>query len=170
MLGGTLHMTIRYEFVALALLGGWSDTNAAERPLAVSLVQLIANPEDYDGKFIRVIGFFRMEFEGDAIYLHQEDYKHALTCNGLWIDVTDDIRNRQAEFDQKYVLVEGTFNAKGKGHMGMWSGAIEKISRWYIWSAPRQESVLPYVATGVGLLLSLACYRLGLKRGRTNCA
>lgn len=163
-------MIIRYTFVALFLLGIWSKTNAAEQPVTVSLVQLIANPEDYDSKFVRVIGFVRLEFEGDAIYLHRDDYMHGLTQNGLWIDVTDDIRSRRAEFDEKYVLIEGTFNAKEKGHLGLWSGTIEKASRWDIWRAPRRESVFPYIATGIGLLFALTCYRLGLKRGRTNAA
>jgi len=100
----------------------------------VSLVQLIANPKDYHGKVVRVIGFVRLEFEGNAIYLHQEDYEHDITKNGLWIDVTDDIREKQKDYDQKYVLLEGTFNANETGHMGLWSGSIQKISRFQVWS------------------------------------
>jgi hypothetical protein len=30
----------------------------------------------------------------------------------LWIDVTDDMRKRKAEFHQKYVLLEGEFNGR----------------------------------------------------------
>ena len=105
----------------------------AAEPISVSLVQLIANPKDYDGKIVRVIGFVKLEFEGDAIYLHQDDYKHNIHKNGLWIDVTDDIRKKRAGLDQKYVLIEGTFNAKMRGHMGLWSGSIQKISRCQVW-------------------------------------
>jgi hypothetical protein len=125
-------MAIRYAIILLTLLLGCLDSDAADQPVDVSLVQLIANPKDYDGKFVRVIGFVRLE--GNAIYLHQEDYKHGLTRNGLWIDVSDDLRKRRSEFDQKYVLVEGTFNAKDKGHLGMWSGTVEKIKRFQKWS------------------------------------
>lgn len=121
-------------FILLALLVGVVHASQGAEPVAVSLVQLIASPKDYDGKFVRVIGFVRLEFEGSAIYLHQEDYLHGLTRNGLWIDVTDDIRKRRAEFDLKYVLVEGTFNAKETGHMGLWSGSIQKITRFQAWS------------------------------------
>ena len=70
-----------------------------------------------------------MEFEGDAIYLHQDDYKHSIFKNGLWIDVSNDIQQKHADFDQKHVLVGGTFNAEWKGHMGLWSGSIQNISR-----------------------------------------
>jgi hypothetical protein len=111
-----------------------TPSNTEEEPLDVSLAQLISNPNDYDRRFVRVIGFVRLEFEGNAIYLHQEDDKHGLTRNGLWLDVTDDIRQRRAEFDQKYVLLEGTFNAEEKGHMGLWSGMIENITRFAKWS------------------------------------
>ena len=38
-----------------------------------SLVELIARPELYDGRRVRVIGFVNFEFEGDAIFLSSED-------------------------------------------------------------------------------------------------
>ena len=104
--------------------------------LDVSLVQLIANSKDYDGKFVRVIGFVSLEFEGNGIYLHEEDYKHGISKNGLWIDATVDISKRKVEFDQKYVLLEGTFNAKETGHMGLWSGSIQQIKRFQVWTKP----------------------------------
>ena len=104
--------------------------------LDVSLVQLIANSKDYDGKFVRVIGFVSLEFEGNGIYLHEEDYKHGISKNGLWIDATVDISKRKVEFDKKYVLLEGTFNAKETGHMGLWSGSIQQIKRFQVWTKP----------------------------------
>ena len=38
----------------------------AEDPADVSLIQLIANPQMFDGKLVRVIGFLRLEFEGNG--------------------------------------------------------------------------------------------------------
>jgi hypothetical protein len=126
-------MKTRTTFLLLFLIGWFVQPLVAAEPLDVSLVQLIANPKDYDGKIVRVIGFVRLDFEGKAIYLHQEDYRHSISKNGLWIDVTDDILKKKAEFDQKYVLLEGTFNAKDTGHLGLWSGSIQKISRFQVW-------------------------------------
>ena len=97
-------------------------------------MQLIANGTEYGRKVVQVIGFVGLEFEGNAIYLHEEDFRHVITKNGLWLDVTDDILKRRKEFDQQHVLVEGTFNAKEKGHMGAWSGMIEKIKRFDKWT------------------------------------
>jgi len=35
----------------------------------VSLIQFIAAPKEFDGKYVRVQGFVRIEHEGTAIYL-----------------------------------------------------------------------------------------------------
>ncbi len=117
-------------FLLFALFCWFVQPLVAAELLNVSLVQLIANPKDYHDKVVRVIGFVSLEFEGDAIYLHQDDYKHSVCKNGLWLDASDDVRKKKADFDKKYVLVEGTFNAKKTGHMGLFSGSIQKISRF----------------------------------------
>jgi hypothetical protein len=117
----------------LSLLCWVAQPSIAAETIDVSIVQLIANPQQFDGKIVRIIGFARLEFEGDSIYLHREDYEHGITKNGLWMDVPNDMRKRDTEFDQKYILIEGRFNAKFTGHMGMWSGSIEKISRFEVW-------------------------------------
>jgi hypothetical protein len=117
----------------LSLLCWFTQPLVADERLDVSLVRLIANPKDYDGKIVRVIGFVRMEFEGNGIYLHEDDYKHSIYKNGLWIDVTADMQKRKTELDQKYVLIEGTFDARMTGHMGLWSGSIRNITRCQTW-------------------------------------
>jgi len=98
----------------------------ADEPINVSLIQLIANPKEYDGKFVRVGGFASFEFEGDAIYLHKDDMRYCLTKNGLWLD-TGSLGKQK--FNGKYVSVEAIFNATSKGHMGLWSGSLQRISR-----------------------------------------
>jgi hypothetical protein len=126
-------MKTRTLLFMLSLLCWFAQPLVAAESLDVSLVQLIANPKDYDGKVVRVIGFARLEFEGNAVYLHEDDYKHSIYRNGLWIDVTDDMQKKKAELDKKHVLLEGTFNARETGHMGLWSGSIQKITRFQAW-------------------------------------
>ena len=75
--------------------------NADDEPIQVSLIRLIANPQRYDGKLVQVIGFVSLEFEGHGVFLHREDYLHNINKNGLWIDVSDEIMKKKAEFDQK---------------------------------------------------------------------
>ena len=68
----------------------------AQEPTNVTLVQLIANPEKFDAKLIRVIGFLRLEFEGNVLYLHREDYENAILGDGIWVDATPAIMKQKA--------------------------------------------------------------------------
>jgi hypothetical protein len=126
-------MKTRTLLFLLSLICSFTLPLVAAEPVDVSLIQLIANPKDYDGKIVRVIGFAKLEFEGDAIYFHEDDYKHSISKNGLWIDVSEDMLKRKAKLDRKYVLIEGQFDAKMTGHMGLWSGSIHKITRCEAW-------------------------------------
>ncbi len=36
---------------------------------------------------VRVIGFVRIDFEGNAVYLHEEDDKYAISDNALWLSL-----------------------------------------------------------------------------------
>ena len=108
----------------------------AEEPVDVTLVQLIANPQQFDGKLIRVIGFLRLEFEGNVLYLHREDYEHAILGDGIWVDVTPEMAKQSATLKMNYVLLEGVFSSSNRGHMGMWSGTIKQIRRAELWVSP----------------------------------
>lgn len=112
-----------------------------DRPLAVSLIRLIANPDAFDGKRVRVFGYVRVEHEGTAVYLHREDYVRGLSKNGLWLAASDSAPagSREAAVQNRYALVEGRFNTKKTGHMGLWSGTIEEITRLEPWDFDREK-------------------------------
>jgi len=93
---------------------------------SVSIVQLIANSEKYHGKKVIITGYLNLEFEGNGIYLHKDDYLNSVYKNGLWCNINI---VKYEKFNKKYVVIEGVFNANNKGHMGLWSGSIEKITR-----------------------------------------
>src|SRR6266550_8819901 len=98
-----------------------------------SLLELIARPELYDGRRVRIIGFINFELEGNAIFLSSEDWKHAVLRNGLWVDppaaFKSDSGPTPKQPNRRYVIIEGTFNARNTGHMGLFSGAIERVTR-----------------------------------------
>jgi len=94
---------------------------------AASMIDIIANPDLFDGKRIRTFGYIHFEFEGNGIYLHQEDYTRSLYVNGLWVNLAKN--SSPTGCQDRYVLVEGTFRARDRGHMGLWSGAINDITR-----------------------------------------
>jgi len=104
---------------------------------SVSLMQLIVNPEEYHGELVRVIGVSRIEFEGDGICFTKEHYEHSVLMNALWIEPDYDAlgvtREQLEQFNGKYVIVEGVFNKDNHGHLGMYSGALEKVTRFQLW-------------------------------------
>ena len=106
----------------------------------VTLVQLIADPQKFGGKLIRVIGFLRLEFEGDVLYLHREDYEHAILGNGVWVDATLEIRKQNETLNLHYFLLEGVFDSMWRGHQGTWSGSLTKIRRAELWPFDNSKS------------------------------
>lgn len=104
----------------------------------VSLIQLIANPQQYDGMPVRVIAFLHLEFEGDALYLHREDYEKSLPMNAVWISLNDQQTNASKKLIGGYVLVEGIFRAKDRGHLGMFAGSIQQVTRIQNWERRRR--------------------------------
>jgi hypothetical protein len=114
----------------------------AQQPIDVTLIQLIATPEKFDGKLIRVIGFLRLEFEGNVLYLHRKDYENALLGNGIWVDVTPAMMKRTATLNTSYVLLEGVFSSGDQGHIGMWSSALKQARRAERWAFGNRGSTV----------------------------
>jgi RNA polymerase sigma factor (sigma-70 family) len=114
---------------------GEKPGSSPQQPLSVSLLQLIATPDAFDGKHVQIFGFVRIEHEGTSIYLHREDSDHRLHKNGLWL-VASDVPaedSKEALVKDRYALIEGRFTAKRKGHRDLWSGSIEEIIRMEPW-------------------------------------
>jgi len=113
-----------------------SGSNAVnQNALDVSIINLIATPEKFHGKIVRVIGVGNLEFEGNAIYLSRDDYEQNISGNSLWIELGGGATpyNEAKVFNGKYVIVEGTFDKKAKGHFGIWPGGIKDITRYVLW-------------------------------------
>ena len=100
-----------------------------------SLIKLIATPEKFDGKTIQVIGYMHLEFEGDAIYLHKEDYENSLAENAFWVSFSRKLKKEKnvMAYSDKYVVIIGTFKLNDKGHMGLFGGTLENIVRLDAW-------------------------------------
>ena len=133
---------MKYHLISFALLLGLNLPAASAmqaEPQKVSLIQLIATPEKYQGKFVRVEGFLHKQFEDSAIYVTKNDADHLICMNALWVSYAekvlkeaDDPRQKGDNlkyFDGKFVLIEGYFNPNMHGHLGAFAGSIEKTSR-----------------------------------------
>jgi hypothetical protein len=98
---------------------------------SVSLISLIANPEKFTGQKVRVIGYLHLEFEGNGLYLNKDDFKNGISKNALWIEIGPKHPENSPflKFIDHYVIMEGTFDDKNQGHMGMMSGSLKDITR-----------------------------------------
>jgi hypothetical protein len=135
-----------FRTLLICVLGLWPTMAFAAGPVDVSMIQLLAAPERFHGQVVRVQGFLRLEFEGNALYLHREDFGRALTRNASWVTPSRAFAGK--ELSDGYVLIEGEFDAKEKGHFGLFSRSIKNISRADRWPsrAELEKEVRPQPA------------------------
>lgn len=129
---------VRFTLFVTLLLVSCPHVLSQPEPF-VSLIQLIANPEKYDGKQVGVIGFLRLEFEGNRIYLHEEDYEHDIIENAVRIGVTKEQKQAFESRNMHYVFMVGTFEAGKRGTSNP-NGTIENISKIEVWPPERAST------------------------------
>ena len=134
-----MQTTVLNCLAAALLLSSCSTLSRKTEPGDVTMTELIANPAKHEGQTVRVIGFLHLEFEGNVLYAHKEDFDHAILGNGIWVHMASDKR----DLSDNYVLLEGRFTARRHGHMGMWSGELQDITRSMIWSSPKEPRGKP---------------------------
>jgi hypothetical protein len=93
----------------------------------LSMIDLIANPELFDGKKVMVQGYVHFEFEGDAIYFHKDDFLHGISRNALWLMVSTARAKELKDCQDSYALIRATFKAGIGGHNSMASGELHDI-------------------------------------------
>jgi hypothetical protein len=49
--------------------------------------RVIAKPELYHEKRISPVGYMNLQFEGNAIYYTEEEYRHGQSADAIWIEV-----------------------------------------------------------------------------------
>ena len=130
------HAISPFLFV-LILLGCSKDDPSPEFDSypEVSLIRLIANPDDYQGRKVLTSGYLHLEFEGNSLYLDETHARVGLYRNAIWFNYPEDIASQIQPFSDKYVSIYGKFShdSRGDGHMGLWSGTIEISSTNEVW-------------------------------------
>ena len=99
--------------------------------IPVSLIAIIADPHKWHGEVVRVTGVIVIEHEGNALYLSREHRRMMVLKNAIWLDFDETVIsvNELADVDERYAVVEGRVNANMQGHFGMYSAALENVSR-----------------------------------------
>lgn len=102
--------------------------NILDKYSATSLLQIISNPNLYDGKQVFVEGYLVSGFEESALYVCKDHAKHGMTTYAVWIKASSE---ELKKYNHQYVVVAGLFDKTVKGHMGVYVGAIKSIDRIY---------------------------------------
>lgn len=104
--------------------------NGTARPMSrrVSLVDLIANAEMYDGMSVSVIGYINTYHEDEALFLSREDYENYVPANSVRIILPVKGRMRSGQF----AIVEGVFRVEYVEHTGQ-MGKISPVARVDPW-------------------------------------
>ncbi len=92
----------------------------------ISIVRLLATPDSYHGKRVRVKGFVSIRFEDTAVYLSALDYEWGVLSNAIWLKLPS-AAQKLKELDQTYATIVGTFDANKCGHLCLFSGELNKI-------------------------------------------
>jgi hypothetical protein len=94
----------------------------------VSLKELLANPAAFDGKRIRVSGYYHYEVHCSNLTFSKKSRTNPE--QGIWIDSASAFADpaRLGHANNSYVTVEGTFAGHPGGSFGAWPAEIERVT------------------------------------------
>jgi len=124
---------VRYLVAGLVALLSIGDVVIAAEPARVSMVALIASPERFNGQRVVVTGFAHFEFEGNALYLHKEDYDNRITKNSLRLSVPRNGAETWRALSGGYVRIEALFKWDERMRADLFSGVLVEITRFERW-------------------------------------
>lgn len=100
----------------------------------VSMTALVANPEVYDGRIVRLIGFLA-DGRFPILFMSKEAYMASVVADGVALDRPKDKEtvNKLTSRDRSMVIIQGRFSAKGESATGMGAdmtaGSLLEITR-----------------------------------------
>lgn len=92
---------------------GWTDPSIprVHMPLAVSIIQIIVNSKDYDGRRIAVQGFLSLRQDDFRVYMSSEFYRYGQAEYAVRLGIDRSGEQASRFLEGKYVYIEGTFHA-----------------------------------------------------------
>lgn len=95
----------------------------------VTVADVLLHKEDYQGKRVEIVGFYRSHFEYSAIY---QDGEERETKRGVWIDffAKPGHEDKVKWIDNGFVRIVGKFEFRpglGVGHLGGWPAKLTDI-------------------------------------------
>lgn len=131
----------RRSFCASLLLLnlGLAGVVRAEEVPVVQISELMADPQRFEGQRVRVVGYLRLQFDRNALYMTRDDYNNSVAEHALWLDLKNSQLRSSSKLNNGHVTVEGVFGPADKVHGGPWAGALKEVSSLRMWRKPRRN-------------------------------
>src|SRR5271165_1502128 len=59
--------------------------NGHNSPYRIPINEILKSPDVYEGTHLQVVGYLNLDWEADAIYLNEKDFKANRYNKGLWV-------------------------------------------------------------------------------------
>jgi hypothetical protein len=120
--------------ITTADAGAWTNPKVAKDQEVVmepvSIIRVIANPQEFNGKRVMITGYLITSFEKSAVFLNSESYDRGLFANAIWLQFPPEMTNAERNhFSKQYVSIQGTFHADLKGHINAFSGTLGNLEK-----------------------------------------
>ena len=97
-----------------------------DRTCAVTVGQLLARPEVFDGVLVQVVGFLSVGFEESAL-LPRRDTVHPIPSENIWLEFGEEDLRKYGRLSGRYVVAVGTYQAGRSGHLDGYPGKLVRI-------------------------------------------
>jgi hypothetical protein len=94
----------------------------------ISIITLIAQPAVKTAQRVQVEGYLVLDFEGEALYLHEEDYRARITKNAIRLSLSPEQEKQYKSFGGSYVLLEASF-IKRRNSEDIFTGSLFNVVR-----------------------------------------
>jgi hypothetical protein len=114
----------------------------------VSIQDLVAAPDKFNGARVRVIAPCRIEFEGSALYATEEALEARAAHQAVWLQLNWPLLPERRALNGKYVLVEGQFVSGLRGQE-RFQGAIIDVTSLRASSSQAQDELMRRIQKGL---------------------
>lgn len=139
---------MRMKFIVCALLIAVSQTQASNpkksEPTAqlVRIVELLGNPDHFNGKLVTVIGYLVMSGQNvngeSSLWLDKADYQNQVG-DGMGVVPSEEMLRDSKELTGMYVRITGNVVTREWPHTRMLT--LQNITECKIWSDPQHPRI-----------------------------
>ena len=109
-----------------------ADRPQSDKVIVTSLVSVLANPSQYNGKAVQVAGVYILAQEHSALYLTKEHAAKYDFPSSIWVELGGEESHKAAySARNKFIEVTGRLcyeEGKRRGHFGMWAIELRDVT------------------------------------------